>query len=172
MKKLPNPQDYHQTSYNLIAVFLLCCIPKPMFVSGFLYPQTNLYTHEVCFSFALHCQKYHRCSTFYCQKENLRGKACPALGLGWFEANGQKDCQHCHYKSITEYSNLLLPKGKPMRQGQTSPKRPTDADRHCLAAVQNFTQVAVFHSSLTFLHFLILFIVLRAANLDWIVRPR
>ena len=44
-----------------------------------------------------------------------------------------------------------------MRQGQTSPKRPTDADRHCLAAVQNFTQVAVFHSSFTVLHFLILF---------------
>ena len=97
MKKFPNPQDYHQTSSDLINVFLLCCIPKPICVSGFLYAQTNLYTHEVCFSFALHCQKYHWCSTFYRQKENLGGKAYPALGLGWFEANEQKDCQHCHY---------------------------------------------------------------------------
>ena len=55
-----------------------------------------------------------------------------------------------------------------MRQGQTSPKRPTDADRHCLAAVQNFTQVAVFHSSFTVWHFLYCF--LQAANLDWIVK--
>ena len=56
-------------------------------------------------------------------------------------------------KSITECNIFLLSKGKPMRQGQTSSKRPTDADRHCLAAVQNFTQVAVSHSSFTFLHF-------------------
>ena len=75
MKELPNPQDYHQTPSDLIApyaLFLLCCIPKPFFVSGFLYPQTNLYTHEVCFSYALYCHKYHWCSTFYRQKENLR----------------------------------------------------------------------------------------------------
>ena len=88
MKILPNRQDYHQTSSDLINVFLLCCIAKVIFVSGFLYPQTNLYTLEVCFSFALHCQKYYWCSTFYRQKENHWGKTCPALGLGWFEAYG------------------------------------------------------------------------------------
>ena len=77
MKELPNPQDYHQTPSDLIApyaLFLLCCIPKPFFVSGFLYPQTNLYTHEVCFSFALYCESTTGEALYIAKRKTLEAR--------------------------------------------------------------------------------------------------